>query len=234
MIGNLEVSDNAEMIIRDGFTHKPFLIRRRFGKGAVWLINALRHHANPNYLQLVNRIIQVIFGRARGPLQLIDGQNINYFVYEHDLAEQSFRQVLVLNNDWWSTSESHRAYFDYKGTRFDLLVNRAQPGQFFICHDVIIVPQSVEFRINSALSRDDGSIDIECEGLGEVLLRFYSTSRVRSVHISAGNGKYQSEYVSQKKPALVVAARLGGPCRISIEMCGKHSDRVGCVSTSSV
>lgn len=235
MIGGLDVSDKAETMICDGFTCKPFLIRRRFGRGAVWLINALNHHANPNYLRLVNRIIQAIFGSARGPLQLINSQNINYFVYEHDLAEQSFQQVLVLNNDWWSTSESHRAQFDYKGTKFDLFVNRAQPGQFFICHDVIIVPESVEFRINSALSRDDGSIEIECEGLGEVLLRFYSAGRIKSVHISAGNGKYKSERVSQKEPALVVAARLGEPCRISIEMCSsKHARHVGCTGTSSV
>lgn len=188
IIADLEMTD-AEPIIVDAYTGLPFLLRRKVGNGYVWLINAMRHHVNQNYLNLVNEIIKAVFRRAGGQLKLTQGRNINYFVYGRGRRGENFQQVFLLNNDWYSRQKLHKAKFEYDDLVFNINVSREQPEEFFICRDVIVIPQSSGFRINSISAKAASVFEIECENAGPTVLQLHSSKKIKSVEAkdAAGN-----------------------------------------------
>lgn len=183
VMGALEPEDTSQVILRDRFTHRPFLIHRKLGQGTVWLLNVADYPVNREYQLVANRIVHKVLERTLSPVRLHRGQSVNHFLYTHPQNNATFHHLFVLNNDWYSPVDRHKADFIFDDISFPVITRRNTVSQAFLFPNLVIVPNSKWVRVDSYHDPAPGTRLVELQGRGKVAMSLYSPFKVNHIFL---------------------------------------------------
>lgn len=216
VLGHLELTSAHRVIIRDRFTHTPFLVACPRGRGTVWLVNSVHHHhGDRDYYLLVNRIVETVFQRMAGPVRLLNGAGINHFVYARGSAEAPWRQLMALNNDWYSPKERRTARFAYGDLTFDLSVPRRRVMQCFLLPDMVLIPDSRGLRLDGITNVANG-LHLDLQGAKPIEATLVTKSRIAGAALFNSNGQRTDMPLTGGTGATRLHLPLAGKHRLEI------------------
>ena len=218
VLGGIKLNPACKVILRDKFTGEPFLVTRQQGKGRVWFINVVHHHANREYQLLANQIVRSVFDRIVKPVRLVEGRSINRFVYQYGQSDDPWWQVMVLNNDWYSTSPQHGATFVYDGIEFGIDVRRGVVEQFFLLPDLVLLTDSPLIRLDRIGTKEDNITEVDLQGVGQVDLTVIGKQPVKHAQVAGAVGDWQEVNVHGNADQSSMSVSLCGAHRLQLQV----------------
>ena len=149
--------ENTE-VLREKEGH-PLLIRRRLGRGEVYLVNVREYPAAAGACELYEEVL-TRFAREAAELQMEKGwltgnDTVGSAVYDR---EDGSRVIYAVNTDWWSTpARTAYAQVHLAGKTYTLPVERDRITQITIRGDVAAVTDGMETEILDVIRGKTGA-----------------------------------------------------------------------------
>lgn len=191
--GDITVTGGDVTVVKekDG---RPLVIRRRLGKGEVWLLNAREYPASPGVRSAYEDILHM-FGEETVNENMEKGwltgnDTVGSAVYDR---EDGSRMIYAVNTDWWSREDRKAKAGLYLGGRYyELQIPRDRITQIMIRDGMAAVTSDQETEVLD-IRREDEGFSLSVQGGMDSCVRLYGEEKNGEI-LSSGSGNRKTEY----------------------------------------
>jgi len=191
LLGNIRVTEEEEIIMHDRYSKEPVLIEHKLGKGYSYLLNICRYPHKQYMRRLIQSILKGLLDSVERDIQLKEGKNVNYYVYNKGKGNGKFKEIFVIRNDWNEARGPEKCLFLIFGTEIPIQVRQQQVSLIYASKESVFIPDNDRIVIDQIFCKQR-NVSIAMQGSGDIGLRCFAVD-------GKIKGIYDMDFESPKK-----------------------------------